>query len=418
MVGDSGGFSAVRSSRSGRSAACTATPEISRRKSAGSAATARRTRASKSGWVICGAGGNDLGSRGRRRRQVPRGRRLVARPLLDEPQVIKRVGVIGRLGQHLGEGGPRLVEPAELEQRHAAFVDGRPEVRLRDQGGVDPPERLGCPPEIDQRLPLQKGQPRDLLDVAPGDVAAPAPGVLQPQRRAIARRRELIDLQVGGGLQRLRIVGRQRQRQLERIARLVQPVQPHERDGPVVVRLDRPRRRAGRLLGAGQRAGVVALVEEQRRLVEQIGDRRVDPGRLLGEAAPERPGRLLGGIAVLPLPGRLLALGVLRVLRGRRRQRRWRTDGPCGGVARRRQPPPSATVRPATPTRTIPRVAPSEFATCISWIIIPDWTPSARPGWGPFVSGFGVSGRRPRWRRRPHPRPAEPPARRPFPSRS
>ena len=199
---------------------------------------------------------------------------------------------------------PRLVEPAELEQRHAPFVDGRPEVRLRDQGRVDPPKRLGCPPEIDQRLPLQQGQPRDLLDVAAGDVAAASPGVLQPQRRAIARRRELIDLQVGGRLERLRIVGRQRQRQLERIARLVQPVEPHERDGPVVVRLDRARRRAGRLLGAGERPGVVALVEEQRRLVEQISDRRVDPGRLLGEAAPERPGRLLGGIAVLRLPGR------------------------------------------------------------------------------------------------------------------
>jgi hypothetical protein len=46
-------------------------------------------------------------------------------------------------------------------------------------------------------------------------------------------------MQIGRRLQRLRIVGRQRQRQLERIARLVQPIQVEERDGAVVVGLDR-----------------------------------------------------------------------------------------------------------------------------------------------------------------------------------
>ena len=171
MVGDSGGFSAVRSSRSRQTRRpARRSPEMSRRKSAGSAATARRTRASNSAGVISGRAGRPWDRRAVACRQAARRPPPVARALVDEPQMIERVGVIGRLGQHLLEVCPRLVEAAELEQRHAALVAGRREARAAPPA----PRRSGEAP------------PRPARDrSAPAPPAAPA---ARPPRRPGAGR--------------------------------------------------------------------------------------------------------------------------------------------------------------------------------------------------------------------------------------
>jgi hypothetical protein len=105
------------------------------------------------------------------------------------------------------------------------------------------------------------------------------------------------------GLQRLRIVRRQRQRQRDRVARFVQPIQAHQRDGAVVVRLDGTRRLASGLLGAGERAAVIGVVEQLGGAVQQRGDRRVQPGGPIREAATQRPRRRLVRVRGRPRTG-------------------------------------------------------------------------------------------------------------------
>ena len=115
------------------------------------------------------------------------------------------MGVVRRLGQHLLERAARVVEPTELEQRHAAFV-----YRGRELGlGAPARRRCGAAPRAARprsikRLPLEKRQPRHLLGVAARDVAAAPARVLEADRGAIGRRRQLVDLQIGRRLQRLR----------------------------------------------------------------------------------------------------------------------------------------------------------------------------------------------------------------------
>src|SRR5450432_1908475 len=63
IVGDSGGFSATRSSAPGRSAVSRWEPPRSARASGGSSATTLSTRSEKSAADSSGGGGNDAGSR-------------------------------------------------------------------------------------------------------------------------------------------------------------------------------------------------------------------------------------------------------------------------------------------------------------------------------------------------------------------
>ncbi len=274
---------------------------------------------------MSGAAGKAFGIGAGRRRQMPGGPRLISEPLFDQPQVVQGVGVIRRVGQHPLERAARVVEPAQLEQGHPALVQGGREFGLGHQRRVDAAQGLAGPAQIDQRLPLEQGQPRHLFGIPARNVAAPAPRVLQPNGRPVRGGGKLVDLQVGGRFQRLRVVRGQGQRQLQGVARLVQAFEAHQRDRAVVVSLDRPRGLAGRLLRASQGSRVISLVEQVGRPVQQVGDRGVNPGRLILETAAQRPRRGLRGI--------LVALGDL----GGTGLRRRRTAGglrrvPCGGA--------------------------------------------------------------------------------------
>ena len=416
-MGDSGGFSAVRSSRSGRSAACTATPEMSRRKSAGSAATARRTRASKSGCVICGAGGNDLGSAAV---AAARWRAAAASSpcaLLDEPEVIERVRVIGVSASTLVERRARLVEPAELEQRHPALVDRRPEVRAARRARR---RFAGAPrrPVRDRSAPAPRGGPaaRPPRRRDAGRARLPRRAYSRPSAERSPDGGSWLTCRSAAASSVSGSSGASASASSKRVARLVQPVEPHERDRPgcgaprpsaAPRGPPPPRRRASRCSHPCRRGAPPCRAD--RRPARRPRPAARGSSGAAAEGAARRDRCPSSGQSFAPL-GSLVPCAVT----GGGAQ-----SAPCAGAdAGRRQPPPSATAKPATPTSTIGRAAPSEFATCISWIIIPDRRRFARPGSGSDCVNFRPSGRRPRWRRRRRRRPEEPLARRPFPFRS
>ena len=127
-------------------------------------------------------------------------------------------------------------------------------------------------------------QPRAL------EPARAAARVLEAGLGVIVRRRQSIDVEVGGAGQRLGIVGIERERARERGLRLVEPAQLLQRGGAIVVRLDGARLDARGLLGAGERAGEVAVVVAIGGAIEQRVERpRRIARRVLGEAALERP---------------------------------------------------------------------------------------------------------------------------------
>jgi hypothetical protein len=68
-----------------------------------------------------------------------------------------------------------------------------------------------------------------------------APRILEAGLGVIVRRRQPVDVEVGGAGQGLRIVGIDRERAGERALRLVEPAELLERGGAIVVRLDRAR---------------------------------------------------------------------------------------------------------------------------------------------------------------------------------
>jgi hypothetical protein len=229
------------------------------------------------------------------RRQVARRRQIVAEPLLDQPQVIQRVRVPGDDASTFSN-----VWRASSKRHSSNSATPRSYTAAAKRGdaasaAVQAAQRLTGPPEIDQRLPLEQRQPRHPLAIAARHPAAAPARVFQAHGRTIHRRRQLVDVQISRRLQRLGIVGRQGQGQRQRVARLLQAVQAHERQRPVVVRLDRTRGLARGLLRAGERAGVVAVVEHLRRLVQQAAHRRVDPCRLFRKTSAQRTGRRLRG---------------------------------------------------------------------------------------------------------------------------
>ena len=271
----------IRRCRAGRPAS-TLMPPRSRRTSSGSSATARCTRA---GEIRL----RHLERQRERLRRRPRWRRRGgARPPRRRPAAPRSA----RGGRARGRdrasppapsrtsGGPPRNGTARTARRRARRSaaakcgDAFSAASIRRSASTARPRSISaCPSSSASRATRSRSRRAHVA-------AAPA-RVLQAQRRPIDRRRQLVDVQVGRRLQRLGIVGRQRQRQRDRVARLVQAVEPHQRDGAVVVRLDRARRLAGRLLGAGERARVVAVVEQLGGAVEQ----RARPAR------PARPGR-------------------------------------------------------------------------------------------------------------------------------
>ena len=125
---------------------------------------------------------------------------------------------------------------------------------------------------------------------------------LQPSRAAareleaglgvIVRRRQAIDVQVGGAGERLRIVGIERERAREGRLGLVEATDLLQRRGAIVVRLDRARLDARRFLGADERRLEVAMIVALGGAVEQRLERtRRIARRVLLEAALERPRR-------------------------------------------------------------------------------------------------------------------------------
>src|SRR5207245_1037831 len=81
-------------------------------------------------------------------------------------------------------------------------------------------------PEVDERLALEQREARHALSVAVRDATATPPGVPEPERRTIGRRGELVDVEVGGGLEGLGIVGAEGEGQGERVPRLLEPLGP------------------------------------------------------------------------------------------------------------------------------------------------------------------------------------------------
>ena len=122
-------------------------------------------------------------------------------------------------------------------------------------------------------------------------------------------------LQIRGGLERLRIVGRQRQRQRQRVARVVEAIEVQQRDGAIVVRLDGARRLARGLLGAGERALVVGAVEHLGGAIEQAA---TGASTQLGASGKQRRSGRGGGSAVALLFARRAGGSVAWLARDRR----------------------------------------------------------------------------------------------------
>src|SRR5262249_26552004 len=104
----------------------------------------------------------------------------------------------------------------------------------------------------------------------------------------LERRREPVDVEVGGGLEREGVLGRDREREGDRVAGLVVAAEFDQGEGPVLVGLDRAWHLVRGLFRAGEGGLVVALVHELVRPVGEVGGCSVVPEGAVGEAAAER----------------------------------------------------------------------------------------------------------------------------------
>ena len=161
MVGASGGSSAVRSARSGRSAVSSCTcAEIGAQLAAAASCASASTSARNSAGPSSTGGLKSAGASARARAELALGAAGVAEPLEHQAEVMVRPGVVRVLVEHLVEGALGVGEAAQIEQRHRALVA---RVQIVGRGGqrrVEPHERLARAAEIVERLPLEQRQPR------------------------------------------------------------------------------------------------------------------------------------------------------------------------------------------------------------------------------------------------------------------
>jgi hypothetical protein len=213
-----------------------------------------------------------------RPREVRGRRHVVLGALGDEPQVVLGPGV-RLLGGELLQLRLRLVEPAQLEQRHPLLAARLAVLAVQLDRLVGRGQRLAGAAEVVERHRLEQVEVLEQRAVLhPVRARERAARVRESQLQIVAAA-QAADVQIGRGPQHLGIVGVQGQRPRVRGAGLVDVPELGERGAAEVVGGDALRIDAPGLARALQRILEAALLEIAGGLLEQVGHRRLAPLR-------------------------------------------------------------------------------------------------------------------------------------------